>query len=114
MKGRFHSAGEIGEAEADVTTRRLAALAHPMRLRILRQLAERDACCVKDIVGRVGLAQSTVSQHIKVLVSAGLVSYQSNRQSSCYSLDRAALAALSREIRDLLDACCSGCCSKKD
>ncbi|MGN6549368.1 MAG: ArsR/SmtB family transcription factor [Pararhizobium sp.] len=114
MKVRFHSAGEPGSGEVDVTTRRLAALAHPVRLRILRQLAERDACCVKDVVARVGLAQSTVSQHIKVLVSAGLVTYQPDRQASCYRLDRGALAALSREIRDLLDACCSGCCPKKD
>ena len=51
----------------------LFALAHPVRLAIVRHLAEADACCNKDVVNRVGLAQSTVSQHLKILVDAGLV-----------------------------------------
>ncbi|MGL4490479.1 MAG: ArsR/SmtB family transcription factor [Rhizobiaceae bacterium] len=45
----------------------LLALAHPVRLAIIRHLAASDACCNKDVVARVGLAQSTVSQHLKVL-----------------------------------------------
>ena len=68
---------------------------------------------MKEVVARVGLAQSTVSQHIKILVEAGLVSYRPQRQSSCYSLDRQALGALSAEISSLLETCCGGC-SKKD
>ena len=99
--------------EAAQLVRGLSALAHPARLEILRQLASRDACCVKDVVARVGLAQSTVSQHIKILVEAGLVSYRPQRQSSCYSLDRRALGALSGEISSLLATCC-GASSKKD
>lgn len=97
--------------ELAAVARGLAALAHPTRLGILRQLAERDACCVKDVVSRVGLAQSTVSQHIRILVDAGLVSYRPNRQASCYSLDRIALAALSSEISGLIGTCCgnAGC-----
>lgn len=106
---------ERSTPEVEAAARRLAALAHPVRLRILRQLAVRDACCVKDLVPRIGLAQSTVSQHIKVLVSAGLVSYRPNRQTSCYSLDRAALTALVGEIGDLLRTCCDQTsCSKKE
>lgn len=104
-------------AADDVTavTRRLAALAHPARLDILRQLAARDACCVKDVVARVGLAQSTISQHIRILVDAGLVSYRPNRQASCYSLDRAALAALSNEISALIGTCCRDAnCTKEE
>lgn len=96
------------DAGTEVTIRRLAALAHPVRLKILRRLAAADACCVKDVVPAVGLAQSTVSQHIKVLVEAGLVSYRPNRQASCYSINRATLGAVSDEIRDLLQTCC--CC----
>ena len=102
------------DADSD-TTRRLAALAHPGRLKILRQLACTEACCVKELVPSTGLAQSTVSQHIKVLVDAGLVSYRPKRQSSCYSLDRAALGALAGEIGDLVQSCCCGAsCLKKD
>jgi DNA-binding transcriptional ArsR family regulator len=108
-------ADDPSDEAATATVRRLAALAHPARLAILRQLAASDACCVKDVVSRVGLAQSTVSQHLKVLVDAGLVGYRPNRQASCYSIDRAALGALSDEIVALLAGCCGGgCCLKKD
>ena len=99
--------------DAAALVRGLSALAHPVRLAILRQLASRDACCVKEVVARVGLAQSTVSQHIRMLVDAGLVSYRPQRQSSRYSLDRRALGMLSAEIASLLRACCGGS-SKED
>ena len=99
--------------DTELTVRRLAALAHPARLAILRELACRDACCVKDMVARVGLAQSTVSQHIKVLVDAGLVAYRANRQASAYSLDRSAIGVLAEDVAGLLDACCNPNCSKK-
>ena len=52
---------------------RLSALAHPARLAILRHLSARHCSCCKDVVQSVELAQSTVSQHLKVLVEAGLV-----------------------------------------
>jgi len=85
---------------------RFAALAHPARLDILRHLAERDACCNKDVVSRMNLAQSTVSQHLKVLVEAGLVRYTPERQRSMYSLDREALAAVSHALGCLVACCC--------
>lgn len=97
------------ESGADDLARKLAALGHPVRIAILRQLANRDACCVKDVVGRVGLAQSTVSQHIRVLVDAGLVSYRPQRQASSYSIDRGALASLTDDVNGLLRGCCEDC-----
>jgi DNA-binding transcriptional ArsR family regulator len=62
--------------------RKLAALAHPVRLRLLRDLGAADSCCVKDLVGRIGLAQSTVSQHLKVLVDAELVRFRADTRTS--------------------------------
>ena len=76
----------------------LFALAHPVRLAIVRHLAEADACCNKDVVDRVGLAQSTVSQHLKILVDAGLVRCTPDRQRSRYSLDVRRLDALGRHF----------------
>ena len=87
---------------------RLAALAHPARIEIIQHLADRDACCNKDIVGRMHLAQSTVSQHLKVLVEAELVRYTPERQRSMYSLDREALAGLSQALGGLVACCCAG------
>lgn len=94
----------------DAVARKLGALAHPVRLKILRHLGERDACCVKDIVCRVGLAQSTISQHLKVLVDAGLVSYRAERQKSRYSLEPEALAGMISAISDIVEICCKGAC----
>lgn len=84
----------------------LSALAHPARLAILRQLSCRDACCCKDIVSRLSLAQSTVSQHLKVLVEAGLVDYQPQRQTSRYSLNVEVFARAASFIVDLAGYCC--------
>ena len=86
---------------------RLAALAHPARLEILRSLAELDCCCCKDVVGRLELAQSTVSQHLRVLVDAGLVRFTPNGPRSLYRLDRAALSDLGASVNELLNSCCA-------
>ena len=86
---------------------RLAALAHPARIEILQHLAGVDACCCKDVVSRLDLAQSTVSQHLRVLVDAGLVRLTPGRPRSRYEVDRAALAALSDSVGRLLVSCCA-------
>ena len=85
---------------------RLGALSHPTRIAILRHLSRADACCCKDVVGRLDLAQSTVSQHLKVLVEAGLVRLTIERQRSIYEIDRQALAELSRSVAGLVESCC--------
>lgn len=87
---------------------RLSALSHPARLEILSVLAANDCCCCKDVVGRLDLAQSTVSQHLKVLVDAGLVRLTPDGQRSLYAIDRDAVADLSRRFGSLLDTCCAG------
>ena len=86
---------------------RLAALAHPARIDILQHLAGVEACCCKEVVARFDLAQSTISQHLKVLVEAGLVRLTPGRPRSRYEVDREALAALSRSVDHLLDSCCT-------
>lgn len=85
---------------------RLAALSHPARLDILRHLAGAPECCCKDVVGRLDLAQSTVSQHLKVLVAAGLVRFAPEGQRSRYTIDREAMAALKGDLAGLFAACC--------
>lgn len=85
--------------------RGLAALAHPARVEILRCLAGADGCCCKDVVVRLPLAQSTVSQHLKVLLEAGLVRVEPQRQRSCYRIDRTALRALAEAVNGLVSEC---------
>src|SRR5512132_452746 len=49
------------------------AVGHPARVQILRLLVRRESCICGDIVDELPLAQSTVSQHLKVLKDAGLI-----------------------------------------
>lgn len=87
----------------------LAALAHPARLKIVQQLAKENACCVKYLVCCVDLAQSTVSQHLKTLLNAGLVTYQTRQQSSWYEINRQEFSKLSVDLSDMFNACCDHC-----
>jgi len=88
------------------TARLLAALAHPARLRILRQLACIEQSCCKDIVAQLDLAQSTVSQHLKVLVNAGLIRHRTSGQSSHYSINPHAFATIASFVDDMAQLCC--------
>ncbi|MEZ5810976.1 MAG: metalloregulator ArsR/SmtB family transcription factor [Rhizobiaceae bacterium] len=95
-------------ASDDEVSAALAALAHPARIAILRHLACSNGCCCKDVVAELDLAQSTVSQHLKVLVRAGLVDFRPERQRSRYSLNGDALAGLAGSIAGLVESCCAG------
>ena len=74
----------------------MRALGHPVRLSILRILAEKaqNDCCCTDVTECLPLAQSTVSQHIKVLLDAGLVERSPKGTRNCYSLNADRLASL--------------------
>ncbi len=86
----------------------MAALSHPARIEIVRHLARAESCCCRDVVQKFDLAQSTVSQHLKILVEAGLVTFTPDRQRSRYQIDREALAELSDSLAGLVNSCCSG------
>ena len=60
------------------------ALAHPARVQILRILSERKACICGDIVSHMSLAQSTVSEHLRILKNAGLISGEIEGARVCY------------------------------
>ena len=65
----------------------LAALSHPVRMKILRHLCRTETCCCKEVVEQFDLAQSTVSQHLKVLKEAGLIQGTIDGPRVCYCID---------------------------
>jgi ArsR family transcriptional regulator len=67
--------------------RMFKALGNPVRLEILRQLADCQRCICGDIVAALPLAQSTVSQHLKVLKEAGLIRGEIEGPATCYCID---------------------------
>jgi ArsR family transcriptional regulator len=78
------------------------ALGHPARLAIVRYLsARRGSCTCGDIVDQLPLAQSTVSQHLKVLKDAGLIVGDLEPPRVCYCLDVRALEDFKRSVAAL-------------
>jgi len=77
------------------------ALGHPARISILRQLLREDRCVCGRIVEILPLAQSTVSQHLKILKEAGLIIGEVEGPKTCYCVDKAQLAALANDISAL-------------
>ena len=77
------------------------ALGHPARVRILRLLATRDTCVTGDVVAEFPLAQSTVSEHLRILRQAGLVQGEIDGPRTRYCVSPAGLAALKAGIASL-------------
>ena len=94
--------------DSNIVATRLAALSHPARIEIIKHLSASNSCCCREVVDRFDLAQSTVSQHLKILVEAGLVCFEPDRQRSRYAVDRAALAEISASLSAFVNSCCSG------
>jgi ArsR family transcriptional regulator, arsenate/arsenite/antimonite-responsive transcriptional repressor len=77
------------------------ALGHPVRVTIMRVLAARDTCVTGDLVAELPLAQSTVSEHLRILRQAGLVQGEIEGPRTRYCIDPTGLAALKAGIRSL-------------
>jgi len=81
--------------EGDEADDELAAMAkavgHPARVQILRMLARTETCICGEIVDELSLAQSTVSQHLKVLKDAGLIHGEIDGPRTCYCISRRTL-----------------------
>jgi ArsR family transcriptional regulator, arsenate/arsenite/antimonite-responsive transcriptional repressor len=77
------------------------ALAHPARIAIVAHLQKRNQCVCGQIVDVLPLAQSTVSQHLKILKSSGVVKGEIEGPRTCYCLNLDVLAELKALIRKL-------------
>lgn len=78
------------------------ALGHPARIAILEILAQRDTCICGDITDQLPLAQSTVSQHLKALKSAGIIKGEIDGVRTCYCLDKATISDLQEIMNTFL------------
>lgn len=79
------------------------ALAHPVRVRILRLLLTRTSCTCGEVVAELPLAQATISQHLKVLKDAGLVQGRVDGPRNCYCANPVHLALLNELVGMLTD-----------
>jgi len=65
----------------------MKALAHPARIAIIQHLIRTNACICGDLVDELGLAQPTISQHLKELKNAGIIKGNVEGTTICYCID---------------------------
>lgn len=103
---------EIFNNEQNRLAVQLKAIAHPARIAILQELIKANACICGDLVNELGLAQATISQHLKELKSAGLIQGTIDGVSICYCIEPKAWKDLQKELSALfssykdLNNCC--------
>ncbi len=77
------------------------AIAHPARVQIVRFLIGREACMCGEIVDQLPLAQSTVSQHLKILKESGLIQGEVDGPKVCYCINPKRLEQLKALVAKL-------------
>src|SRR5512146_555548 len=96
--------------EKERLARMLKALGNPIRFQIVEFLAKKQTCITNDIVQSTPLAQSTVSQHLRVLSEAGLIDGQIEGPATCYCLNAENIRWLKEQIGGWLSespSCCT-------
>ena len=99
---RHHPKSALSEDPLAEQLARLAwAVAHPARVQIVKLLLNRQACICGEIVDELPLAQSTVSQHLKILKDSGLIHGEVDGPKVCYCINPAKLKELKSLVANL-------------
>lgn len=89
---------EIFTAEQNHLATMLKAIAHPARIAILQQIIAANACICGQLADQLGLAQPTISQHLKELKNAGIIQGTIEGVTVCYCIEPVAWKALQEHI----------------
>jgi ArsR family transcriptional regulator, arsenate/arsenite/antimonite-responsive transcriptional repressor len=106
MRTPGNNARVLLASDAERLAQMLKALGNPVRFQIMQTLAERRSCITQEIVDTTPLAQSTVSQHLRVLREAGLIQGEIEGPATCYCIDPAGVRWLKEQIGSWLPGCC--------
>ena len=98
----FHKKEEFSNKEQALAAF-AKAISHPARIAILNVLAKRNECICGEIVGVLPLAQSTVSQHLKELKTAGLIDGTVDGPRSCYCINWKAFEKFNLDFNSLFE-----------
>lgn len=79
------------------------AFGHPARVAILEYLFKLDSCVCGDLVNEIGLAQATISQHLKELKKLGLIQGNVEGTSVCYCINKESWTKMKAIISNFLD-----------
>jgi len=95
---------EIFTKEQNHLAQLLKAIAHPARIAILQHIINSNVCICSDLVDELGLAQATISQHLKELKNAGLIQGTIEGASVCYCINSLTWKTLENEIKTFITA----------
>ena len=84
--------------------------AHPARVAILQFISKQESCICNDIVDEIGLAQATISQHLKVINDAGLLKGNYKGKSVCYCLNIERFNEFQSLLNSFFNKTTSNCC----
>jgi predicted transcriptional regulator len=103
---------EIFTREQNELATLLKAIAHPARIAILQQIISANACICGDLVEELGLAQATISQHLKELKNAAIIQGTIEGVKVCYCIEPKTWALLKSLLGDFLNSYTDpkGCC----
>ncbi|MCB2169147.1 MAG: metalloregulator ArsR/SmtB family transcription factor [Deltaproteobacteria bacterium] len=87
----------------DEMARIFKAMGHPIRMQIIQFLKAEKQCFCGELVNRLPLAQSTVSQHLKTLKKAGVIIGTVEGPGTCYCLNRPLLACFKNSVGRFID-----------
>lgn len=85
-------------------------LGHPARVAILKHISNQNACICNDLVGEIGLAQATISQHLKELKKIGLIKGEIEGKSMCYCIDLDKWNEIQALLNSFFNKTKSNCC----
>ena len=95
---------EIFTYQQNQLSQLLKAMAHPARIAILQRILISDTCICGDLVEELGLAQATISQHLKELKNAGIIQGTIEGVSVCYCINPFTWKLLETQIGTFLGA----------
>ncbi|MDY8136957.1 metalloregulator ArsR/SmtB family transcription factor [Aquimarina sp. 2201CG5-10] len=85
-------------------------LGHPARIAILQYISKQDSCICNDLVEEIGLAQATISQHLKELKSIGLLKGEIEGKSMCYCIQIDRWNELHQILHSFFNTTKQNCC----
>lgn len=107
----------MGASKVDIYSNEINEIAtiakvfsHPARVAILQYISTQEACICNDIVDEIGLAQATISQHLKVINDAGLLKGTFEGKGLCYCLNVDRFQELQSLFNSFFNKTKSNCC----
>ncbi|MCO4292858.1 metalloregulator ArsR/SmtB family transcription factor [Solitalea sp. MAHUQ-68] len=103
---------EIFTQEQNELAQMMKALAHPARIAIIQQLLKSQSCICGDLVDEIGLAQATISQHLRELKAVGIIKGTIEGTSVCYCINEEVWKHYSKTFGELFKSFVEGksCC----